>query len=256
MDRLVTSPPYRSFLHTIGPRVPQRLRRWLALSAVIHLVVLSGLIIGRYRTQHGMHSAVMVSLDGPNTGSTGGARPASQTARRQLVANKTIGTPAAVIAPNTVSLPISTTAPSATVTSPPAQPGVRTTSGGSSTHNRTLPGTHSTATASSNGRLGGGTTVIDGVFGQGDGPRFSHRVTPEYPAQAYRRQREGVVLLRLTITEQGTLSHLELVQDPGFGFADTAIQAIRRSRFTPGTRNGKPVAMRILLPIRFVLEDR
>lgn len=96
-------------------------------------------------------------------------------------------------------------------------------------------------------------TPLDRPFGSPDGPGFQHQVLPDYPATARRRGREGVVLLRLTISETGQLSRVELLQDPGHGFASAALEAIKRSRFTPARENGRPVAVRTTLPIRFQL---
>lgn len=88
-------------------------------------------------------------------------------------------------------------------------------------------------------------------FGSPDGPTFQHQVLPAYPAMARRRGKEGVVLLRLTISETGQLRRVELLQDPGHGFAEAALEAINRSRFMPARENGRPIATRSTLPVRF-----
>lgn len=90
-------------------------------------------------------------------------------------------------------------------------------------------------------------------FGGVHGPSFSKQVQPTYPGSARRRGKEGTVLLRLSISETGHLSHIELLEDPGHGFADAAIEAVRNSSFSPARHNGRPVAVKATLPVRFAL---
>lgn len=99
----------------------------------------------------------------------------------------------------------------------------------------------------------GQTQPLDMAFGSTSGPRFSKQALPIYPALAKRRGREGIVLLRLSISATGHLTRLELLEDPGFGFAEATQTAIRNSSFTPALHNGKPVAVRAVLPVRFTL---
>ncbi|MCX8118460.1 MAG: TonB family protein [Desulfobacterota bacterium] len=90
-------------------------------------------------------------------------------------------------------------------------------------------------------------------FGARDGPRFLKRVMPVYPVMARRMGKEGRVLLRLTIDERGALVSVEVVENGGYGFTEAALEAVQKSTFLPAYRDGKPVACRALLPIRFQL---
>lgn len=99
-----------------------------------------------------------------------------------------------------------------------------------------------------------GGPVGDVSFGGINGPSFKKQVQLIYPALAKRRGREGVVKLRLTITETGQLSSVELLEDPGFGFGAAAQDAVKRSTFNPARHNGKPVAVKAVLPVRFALQ--
>lgn len=90
-------------------------------------------------------------------------------------------------------------------------------------------------------------------FGSANGPTFRKQVQPVFPSLARRRGKEGVVLLRLAINESGHLTQVELLEDPGYGFAEAAIEAVRNSSFSPAHHNGRPVAVRAILPIRFTL---
>jgi len=90
-------------------------------------------------------------------------------------------------------------------------------------------------------------------FGGDHGPRFLKKELPAYPVLARRLGKEGRVVLRLTIDEQGRLVHVEILENPGFGFAESAMDAVKRSTFIPAKKENKPFASKAILPIRFTL---
>ncbi len=90
-------------------------------------------------------------------------------------------------------------------------------------------------------------------FGQADAPRFLNYAQPNYPLAARQQGREGTVVLRLTIDERGNLIQVEVVTSPSDGFAEAAVEAVKRSTFAPAQRGGKAVASRAVLPMRFTL---
>ena len=90
-------------------------------------------------------------------------------------------------------------------------------------------------------------------FGQADAPRFLQYVQPNYPLAARQQGREGTVVLRLTIDERGSLVQVEVVASPSDGFAESAVEAVKRSTFAPALRGGRAVASRAVLPVRFTL---
>jgi protein TonB len=71
---------------------------------------------------------------------------------------------------------------------------------------------------------------------------------------ARRFNREGKVILRLTIDTVGSLINVEILQDPGYGFAAAAVEAVRKSRFHPARHEGRPFTAKAILPIRFTLQ--
>ncbi|HAO21638.1 MAG TPA: hypothetical protein DCQ37_14945 [Desulfobacteraceae bacterium] len=91
------------------------------------------------------------------------------------------------------------------------------------------------------------------TFGSASGPKYRHKEIPVYPSMARRLGKEGKVVLRLTIDENGKLVNIEVIEDSGYGFADAAIAAVRKSTFIPPTMNGKPILARALLPVKFTL---
>ncbi len=92
-------------------------------------------------------------------------------------------------------------------------------------------------------------------FGSATGPAFLRRVLPAYPEQARRLGREGLVVLRLTIDARGNLMQVQVVEGPGYGFEDSALEAVKRSAFRPAMVNGQAVASIARLPIRFRLKN-
>ncbi|MGB9629594.1 MAG: energy transducer TonB [Thermodesulfobacteriota bacterium] len=95
---------------------------------------------------------------------------------------------------------------------------------------------------------------IETRFGASIAPAFLHRELPVYPLIARRLGKEGKVLLRLTIDEKGNLLDVEALEKAGYGFTEAAIEAVKKSTFLPAKKDGKPIASRALLTVRFQLE--
>ncbi len=97
----------------------------------------------------------------------------------------------------------------------------------------------------------GGSGPVDARFGDADGPQFIYQERPEYPFVDIRLQKEGKVTVRLTIDEKGKLQKVYLVEATDQAFADSAIKALKRSKFRPARRKGVPVACRAPYTIHF-----
>jgi protein TonB len=95
--------------------------------------------------------------------------------------------------------------------------------------------------------------LLDVEFGSTNAPQFLHREMPVYPLMARRFGREGRVLLRLTIDENGRLLNIEVLERAGFGFTEAAIEAVKKSTFRPAMQDGRPVLSKALLPVSFKL---
>jgi periplasmic protein TonB len=99
----------------------------------------------------------------------------------------------------------------------------------------------------------GGSGLVEKEFGSPEGPSFLRKAVPSYPVLAKRMEREGSVLLRVTIDELGRPVDVEVVHKAGFGFDEEAVKAVKNSTFVPAKREGRPLTCKALLPIRFVL---
>jgi periplasmic protein TonB len=93
------------------------------------------------------------------------------------------------------------------------------------------------------------------AFGFPCGPRFLHKVMPSYPSFARKLEKEGAVLLRVAINEEGQVVDVEILKKAGFGFDEAAVKAIRESTFIPAKRDGRSFSCKALLPIRFELKS-
>lgn len=76
----------------------------------------------------------------------------------------------------------------------------------------------------------------------------------EYPPLAAKQGIEATVYLELFIDEAGRIRKVALLKDPGFGFAEAAIAALKDVPCSPATMDGKPVAVRFRYPVRFALK--
>lgn len=77
---------------------------------------------------------------------------------------------------------------------------------------------------------------------------------PRYPRQALRAGTEGHVLLAFTITEQGDVTEIEVVQaEPRGVFDRAAMEAVSSWQYQPFTENGKAVAKRVSQAVEFRL---
>lgn len=125
------------------------------------------------------------------------------------------------------------------------------------------------------GRSGIGTGSSDGGVGRksgpsaGDGPggRISGssgvelstypvvivKVEPEFTEEARKARVQGTVVLLVDIDERGAVSNIRVRMPLGLGLDEKAIEAVRKWRFKPGTKNGRPVSTPALVEVNFRL---
>ena len=75
----------------------------------------------------------------------------------------------------------------------------------------------------------------------------------EYPPMALRQGIEAVVYLELFIDSKGAIKNIKVLKDPGHGFAEAAMAALKGIICVPANANGKNVAVRYRYPIKFTL---
>ncbi|MEM9057698.1 MAG: TonB family protein, partial [Pseudomonadota bacterium] len=80
-------------------------------------------------------------------------------------------------------------------------------------------------------------------------------VPPEYPYVAQRRGLEGAVLLEFTLTVDGTVADIEVIEsNPGTTFDRAAITALSGWEYEPYTTGGQPREVRARVDMTFVLD--
>ena len=75
----------------------------------------------------------------------------------------------------------------------------------------------------------------------------------QYPEMARRSGIEGKVFVQFVVDEQGRTSEVRAVRGIGGGCDEAAVAAVRNARFTPGLQRGRPVKVRMSLPVTFRL---
>jgi TonB family protein len=86
-------------------------------------------------------------------------------------------------------------------------------------------------------------------------PRLLQAVNPSYPTEMRARGITSTVKLSCVVDANGAVKDVALLDDEAGGFADAAIAAVAKWSFTPGTRNGAPTPMRVIVPVTFTLEE-
>ena len=77
----------------------------------------------------------------------------------------------------------------------------------------------------------------------------------QYPVIAKRAGIEGRVILQFIVDEQGRLTEPKVVRGIGGGCDEEALRALQTARFRPGTQRGKPVKVKMSLPMTFRLSQ-
>jgi TonB family protein len=87
-------------------------------------------------------------------------------------------------------------------------------------------------------------------------PLYRENTPPIYPAIAKLRGYAGVVLVNAEILPDGRVGSTEVSKSSGYAILDkSAMEAVKLWKFEPAKKAGKPFAIRVKLPIKFVLHD-
>ena len=97
------------------------------------------------------------------------------------------------------------------------------------------------------------------VFTPGDGvslPTVVTQVRPQYTEAAKAARIEGDVVMQAVVLADGTVGDVAVTKslDSVNGLDEQAVTALKLWVFEPGTKDGKPVAVRIYVQSRFTLK--
>ena len=101
---------------------------------------------------------------------------------------------------------------------------------------------------------GGG--IGGGVFRVGGGvsaPRAMDTPDPEYSEEARKAKYQGVCILWLIVGPDGKPRDVKIARSLGMGLDQKAIDAVKRWKFEPAMKDGKPVAVQINVEVNFRL---
>ena len=84
-------------------------------------------------------------------------------------------------------------------------------------------------------------------------PSFKKRVKPEYTDEMIKNRIQGTVKVKVLIDVDGKVKKAAALNDLGFEAARKAISACLNMEFFPAMRGENPVAVWIIIPIKFVL---
>lgn len=84
-------------------------------------------------------------------------------------------------------------------------------------------------------------------------PRFVKMVKPEYSKEMLDNKAEGVIKVKALIDIDGKVKKATILNDLGFGSGEQAMKAALEMLFSPAMRGTEPVAVWIVIPIRFVM---
>jgi protein TonB len=78
----------------------------------------------------------------------------------------------------------------------------------------------------------------------------------DYPHQAKRNGISGRVYVQFIIDEEGKLTEVKAIKGIGFGCDEEAVRVIKNApKWKPGKQRGRPVKVRMVLPIVFSLQQ-
>ncbi|MDE0620403.1 MAG: energy transducer TonB [Bryobacterales bacterium] len=84
-------------------------------------------------------------------------------------------------------------------------------------------------------------------------PRLLDKIEPGYSEEARAAKLEGTVLLAVEVWEDGTAHNIRVVRSLGLGLDENAIDAVKKWKFSPGTKDGKPVRVSARVEVKFRL---
>ena len=84
-------------------------------------------------------------------------------------------------------------------------------------------------------------------------PVVIYQVEPEYPDEARKARFQGSVLVAVEVDEQGLVRSVRIMKPAGLGLDEKALEAVKKWRFRPATRDGHPVSVPASIEVSFHL---
>lgn len=84
-------------------------------------------------------------------------------------------------------------------------------------------------------------------------PRVISSSPPTYSEEARKAKIEGDCIVSMVIDDKGNPNNLHVVSSLGMGLDERAIEAIKKWKFEPAFKDGKPVAAKLTVQVSFHL---
>jgi len=84
-------------------------------------------------------------------------------------------------------------------------------------------------------------------------PKPVYQPNPEYADRPRRKKIQGVVLLSLIVTPEGTVRDPQVTRSLDKDLDKKALECVGKWKFEPATKDGQPVAYRVVVEINFHL---
>jgi periplasmic protein TonB len=103
---------------------------------------------------------------------------------------------------------------------------------------------------------GDGGGIGGGVYRAGGGvtsPSLISKVEPEYSEAARKAKYQGTVILYVEVDPSGRPTNIKVERSLGLGLDEKAIEAVRKWKFRPGYKDGRPVTVAATVQVNFRL---
>jgi TonB family protein len=84
-------------------------------------------------------------------------------------------------------------------------------------------------------------------------PQLIYKVEPEFSEEARKAKFSGMVVLAIEVDASGKARGFRVIESPGLGLEEKAIDAVKQWRFRPGYVDGKPVVTTATVQVSFRL---
>jgi protein TonB len=101
----------------------------------------------------------------------------------------------------------------------------------------------------------GSEKIIYSAIGLDNPPRTRSQTPPSYPFALKTSGVSGEVLVEFVVDEHGRVVHPRVVRSTHSEFEAPTLAAVSKWRFEPGTRNMAPVRFRMVVPVKFNLNE-
>jgi len=97
--------------------------------------------------------------------------------------------------------------------------------------------------------------VKDAVSKVDEAPVPIRTVSPRYPAELRQASVQGLVAVQLVVDETGNVIASEVVKATRDEFRQPSLEAVQAWKFKPATVGGKPVKVRLTVPLKFTIDE-